>query len=580
MSYPSIIETEFNKKITKKFIKYKIPKEKRTFNEICFPNKFELQLPQKFLAQYMGPETPYQGILVLHKIGSGKTCTSINIAEQWKYIRNIVVVLPASLIGNYRGELRSQCAGNTYISKKDREKLKILQPTSKEYKEIIFKSDNKIDKYYSIYSYNKFIDLAKNNKMNLKNTVLIIDEIQNMVSEKGIFYKILYKTIHNAPKDLKIVLLSATPIFDQPSEIALTMNLLRLPSELPIGSEFNKMFINIKKNSKTGKYTYSVKNLDIFKEKIKGYVSYFRGAPQFVFPDTKIKYVDCEMSEFQYKSYITVLDKEKHNIKYDRIKIIKKFTSGEILNLPSNFFLGLRIISNVSFPNKDIGEKGFKSFTGKSLELENLKNYSIKFYKIIKKINICKGPVYVYSNFLNFGGLKSFSKVLKAYGYKNYNKYGQGKKRYCYFTGEEKQQLKEEIKTVYNHINNLNGSKIKILLLSPSAKEGLSLFNVRQAHILEPYWNYSRIQQIIGRGSRYCSHKNLPEDQRNCKVYIYVAIHENEKETVDQYIVKLAKKKNKLISQFEIALKEIAIDCTLNINANVVLESEKLFCDI
>ena len=180
---------------------------------------------------------------------------------------------PASLKGNFRSELRSPCAGNNYLSDKERKLLKELHPKSKEYQEIIKTSDRKINKYYTILSYNKFVELSNNGDLNLKNSVLIVDEVQNMVSATGSFYETLYETIHNAPSSLRIVLLSATPMFDKPLEIALTMNLLRLPKELPIGKEFEKMFIKTRKSS-SGRYIYNAKNLDIFKERIKGYVSF------------------------------------------------------------------------------------------------------------------------------------------------------------------------------------------------------------------------------------------------------------------------------------------------------------------
>ena len=575
MSYPNINDPEFNNKITQKLIKYKIPKKRKTFEQICFPKEFELQLPQQLLSKVINPNTPYKGILVYHRIGAGKTCTAINIAEQWKETRKIIVVVPASLIGNFRGELRSECAGNTYLTVKERTKLKSLHPLSDEYKEIIDRSDVRINKYYHIYSYNKFIEFIQNDQLNLRNSLLIIDEIQNMVSEGGTYYNVLYDAIHNAPTNLRIVLLSATPMFDKPVEIALTMNLLRIPFELPTGVEFEKMFIKIVKNPKTGRYTYKAKNLDIFKERVRGHISFFRGASPIVFPETTIKYVKCEMSEFQYKSYITVIQNEQEIKKEDRTMTVRSFRKGQILNLPNDFFIGARLISNVAFPNKGINEKGFKSFTGKHLQLEQLQNYSIKFFKIMNKINSCPGPVYVYSSFLEYGGLKSFAKVLEAQGYKSYSEFGEGRKRYAIMSGDETVKLKEEIKNVYNQIGNLNGSKLKVLLLSSSMKEGLSLRGVRQIHIIEPYWNENRLKQVMGRGNRLCSHKDLPEEKRNVKVYIYIATHENERETIDQHIAKMAKQKDKLINEFELAIKEVAIDCQLNKNGNVYPENDE-----
>jgi superfamily II DNA or RNA helicase len=581
MVYPSIINDNFYSKIIDKYKKYKISKKRRTIEQICFPKQFELQLPQKFLAEYINPKTPYKAVLVFHQIGSGKTCTAISIGEKWKHKRNIHVVVPASLIGNFRSELRSQCANNNYLTEKERAQLKQLHPTDTEYKSIIAKSNERINKYYTIYSFNKFIELAEYNEISLYNSILIIDEVQNVVSEKGKFYKVMYDVIHKAPANLRIVLMSATPMFDKPSEIGLTANLLRIPFEMPTGKEFDNMFIAIKRNIITKKYSYTAKNLDIFKERIKGYISYYRGSPPYVFPEKKIRYVKCEMSEFQYRSYLTVLEaEEKSNKEHKIMRKYRAFKKGEILTLPNNFFIGTRIISNIAFPNRGVAAEGYTSLKGKALELENLKEYSCKFYAIIKRLNRSPGPAFIYSSFLEYGGIKSLIKVLEAQGYKNYTKHGEGKNRFAIMSGEEKKELKDEIKNVFNQPENANGSKLRAILATPAAKEGISLKAVRQMHILEPYFNMSRMYQIIGRAVRTCSHALLPEEKRNVKVYIYLATHPEEKESVDEYIMKLALHKDKLIQQFELAMKEVAIDCELFKNANVYEGEEDIKCEI
>jgi hypothetical protein len=86
----------------------------------------------------------------------------------------------------------------------------------------------KIEKYYTIYSYHKFVALIKDKKIKkLNSTLLIIDEVQNMISLNGSFYKNLKQVIENSSDTLKLMLLSATPMFDKPVEIALTINLLK-----------------------------------------------------------------------------------------------------------------------------------------------------------------------------------------------------------------------------------------------------------------------------------------------------------------------------------------------------------------
>jgi hypothetical protein len=164
--YPSIKDDNFYQKINKIYKKFIIPKNKKNLNQICFPSEYQLQLPQKFVAEYINPKSPYKGVLVYHRIGAGKTCTAIQIAEKWKHSKKIIVVLPASLKGNFRNELRSLCAKNEYLTDNERKTLHKFHPADSEYAEIIENSDDKIDKYYRIYSYNKFIELLEADEIN------------------------------------------------------------------------------------------------------------------------------------------------------------------------------------------------------------------------------------------------------------------------------------------------------------------------------------------------------------------------------------------------------------------------------
>ena len=579
--YPNIDDKNFYQKIDTIYKKYKVPKKKTSLESFCMPKQYTLQLPQQFLADFMSDATPYNGILVYHRIGAGKTCTAIRIGEKWKNKKKIIIVLPASLKGNFRNELRTQCADDNYLTKHERQKLSELHPSDPEYREIIEKSDAVIDKYYEIYSFNKFVELLKNKEINLKNSLLIIDEVQNIVSEEGTYYKTIYDAIKSSPSSLRIVIMSATPMFDKPSEIGLTMNLLKLEEDFPVGREFDKTFIQTIKK-KDGSYDSKVINIDLFKKLVRGKISYFRGAPPHVFPQMIIKYVDCEMSSFQFDAYQRVLAKEEKE-QSGHMGHKKLFKNLNVSDLPNNFYIGARFVSNVVFPNTKINEEGYKSFTADAIR-KNLKKYSIKFHAIMEKVEKTNGKVFIYSSFKEFGGIKSFIRVLEAFGYKDYITDGDGPKRFAIWSGDENISTKEQIKAVYNLNENLTGKKIKILLGSPSIKEGVSLKGVRQVHILEPYWNLSRLEQIIGRASRFCSHKDLSEEKRNVKVYIYIAVSKgylnskNDK-SIDQRIELISLRKNKVIKIFERVIKESAVDCELNKNANVYAGEEPIKCD-
>lgn len=568
--YPKISDNSFSEKISKIYKKFRIPKDKGSIDQFCRPRKFKLQMPQEFLSQFINPKTSYKGVLVYHRIGAGKTCAAVQVAEKWKKVRKVKVVLPASLKGNFRNELRSMCGGNNYLKASERAKLARLDPSDKKYKDIIKESDKRIDKYYTIYSYNKFVEYCQEGTMNLRNSILIIDEVQNMVSETGTFYTELKDLIDNSSDSLRIVLLSATPMFDKPNEIALTMNLLKLPKELPTGRDFEKLFM--KRVMRRGRESVYTRNMDVFKKYIKGYVSYYRGAPPYTFPEMRVRYVKCEMSRFQYNAYKSVLKNEQKTVSKTELKKMNVNT------LPNNFYLGTRFVSNVVFPNMKTDDRGYNSFCGRDVT-KKLHRYSTKFDNIMKKIKR-RGKSFVYSSFKELAGLKSFVRVLEEFGYKNYVYHGTGKKRFAIWSGDEDHHVKEEIKEVFNRKDNLYGQKLKIILGSPSIKEGVSLKAVRYVHVLEPYWNQSRLEQVIGRASRFCSHVDLPEEERLVRVYIYVATHPSEPETVDEYIRKLSDRKNKIIKDFEKAIKEAAIDCKLNKNANVYEDEEDIECVI
>ena len=567
IKYPSYNDPNFYKKISKIYKKYKIIKQKKKFKELCFPKEFKLQKPQKFVSEYLKPGTPYRGLLIFHQIGSGKTCASVAIAEQWKTRRKIIVSVPAALVHNYYKELMSSCPDDIYLSLEDKDKLKKLNPFSKEYKNIKKKSILKILKYYKILSHHKFAELADKNKIKLKNTIVIIDEVHNIVSEGGFFYNSFYKVLKKSPETCKIILMSATPMFDKPYEVGLMFNLLPIKEKFPIGIEFNKKYINVKNDSKC-EYIYSVKNKQDFIKKIKGFVSYYRGANPITFPKVNYYNINCKMRDFQYNSYLAVSNQTG------------LFKKTDLLELSNYFFVGTRFISNIAFPNKQLDLDGFKSFKNKHILKGNLKNYNIKFYEIIKRIKKSKGPVFVYSNFKSYNGIMGFVKCLEAYNYTDFLSKNKSRKKYAIISGDISVVKRTKILETFNQYNNNEGKYIKIILGSPAIKEGLSLLRVEQVHIIDPYWNESLIAQVIGRAVRYCSHKDLPAKRRFVNVFKYYAVNKNIETCIDIHIKELSSKNKQIVDQFEHLLKECAVDCKLNKSANVYKKDSKIkyFC--
>jgi hypothetical protein len=77
---------------------------------------------------------------------------------------------------------------------------------------------------------------------------------------------------------------------------------------------------------------------------------------------------------------------------------------------------------------------------------------------------------------------------------------------------------------VTNHPDNAEGGLVKVILVSAAASEGINFKCVRYVHIMEPYWNMSRLKQVIARGHRNNSHVSLPPDQRFVQPFVYMSI--------------------------------------------------------
>ena len=197
-------------------------------------------------------------------------------------------------------------------------------------------------------------------------------------------------------------------------------------------------------------------------------------------------------------------------------------------------------------------------------------------------------PVVVYSNFKAAEGVGIFRKVLEKLGdngvpggegYKNYKAEDGITKglRYALWVGGENTTKREKILEAFNNPKNKDGSIIKVLIVTLAGAEGISLKNVRQVHLMEPYWNNVKLKQVVGRAVRICSHKDLPEKDRNVHVYTYLSVHkdrvfdDNElfDSSTDEYIYELAQKKEKATKEVLAMLMRVSFDCNINLQQNL-----------
>jgi hypothetical protein len=250
------------------------------------------------------------------------------------------------------------------------------------------------------------------------------------------------------------------------------------------------------------------------------------------------------------------------------------------------------------------------------LSPEGLKIYSPKFLAMLDNINDPehRGLHLIYSQFRSMEGIGIFSLTLEANGYAkfkikrtgtdgwelNMSEEDMGKPCYALYTGTEDAEEREIIRNIYNgmwdyipnniatqlrtkSLNNNLGEIIKILMITSAGSEGINLRNTRYVHIMEPYWHPVRIEQVIGRARRICSHQSLPKELQTVEVFIYIMTFTQSQldsdfaielklkdlsknrpylpQTSDQKLFEISTIKEQLTSQLLKAVKETSIDC-------------------
>ena len=261
-------------------------------------------------------------------------------------------------------------------------------------------------------------------------------------------------------------------------------------------------------------------------------------------------------------------DLDKDNNNFNSIELV----GGEGLKRIMNF----NVDPNTYFrSNFDYKPEIIKKY-GRIFSPNKIGNYSSKIKTICNHIINSKGVILIYSQYID-AGLVPIALALEEIGFSragntkslfssNPTKKVKGL-NYVMITGDKgfSTNPAEDIKLSTND-NNINGDEVKVILISQTGTEGLDLKFIRQVHVLEPWYNLNRIEQIFGRAIRTCSHKLLPFNERNVELYLYASLlNENaSEETADLYIYRLAELKSIQIGKVTRLLKENSIDCILN----------------
>lgn len=736
--YPDLDDPNFSLKIARKqqFNEHKldldiIDVEKQS--DLLCNSDFDLMPHQNFIKNFMSHETPYNGILLFHGVGTGKTCSAIGIAEEYRLHlkqynnldrKEIIIVANPNVQENFKKQLfddskleetdngifkLNTCIGNSLINEINPDQnIKLTR-------EQLSKQIQKLrDNSYTFMGYQKFgkyierrvnVDELENNendkkelkklkiRSNFNNRLIIIDEVHNIRSgDDNPKQKLLTKYLREITKyavNLKLVFLSATPMYNNHNEIISLTNILNINDKRSIIREseiFDEEGNFIENDDYSGE--------ELLKRKLTGYVSYVRGENPYAFP---FRIYPEDFSKINMLTKKDIPDKQFNNISIDyeiklplymvslpneqkigyslllkHLKLTNNNTNWEELTsfgynqlnkpleslnfvfpkLEVDMFLrsGIDIndlskeqLENIitSFDSESgkntidiIGKSGLKrimdfkkdkvmhsynykpqilSTYGRIFSLNNLEKYSVKLHSICKNIIKSKGISIIYAAHIE-GGAVTIALALEELGFTRFSTSPYTKSlfetppteeidslymkpksqlknikfnpaKYAMITGDSlfSQKNADDLSFI-TKADNKDGSKVKVIIISKAASEGLDFKNIRQVHILEPWYNLNRIEQIIGRGVRNLSHCNLPFKERNVEIYMYsmrpFLDNDQKIEVLDMYLYRLAEKKAKKIGNVTRLLKNVSVDCNLNIaQTNLSMDKFKELSD-
>ena len=263
-----------------------------------------------------------------------------------------------------------------------------------------------------------------------------------------------------------------------------------------------------------------------------------------------------------------------------------------------------------------------------------LSMYSRKLHEILIRMKTATGPVLVYSQFKTVEGLGVLGIALKTNGYdeiaierwdgnspvftadtlaaiRKGPSVGSVPKRFITFSGDSGNtpvqravlinlfngqwaKLPRGVKSLFEAAGfdmatkYTHGEICGCIGITSAGAEGISLRNVRQVHIMEPYWNMVRIDQVKGRAVRICSHMDLPPEERNVEIYTYIStfssnqLHSTPEKgglppmirrkdlrptgvvTTDEAVYLVSQQKALINEKVLKVLKETAVDCKMN----------------
>ncbi len=686
---------------------------------------FELTPVQRIVSRFLHPLTPYQGLLLFHGVGVGKTCSAVTIAEQFLESapgQKVIVLVPQALKDNFKNTVfdsadlvwnteegrwySQQCTGTSYL-----ERLGLLE--NPDLKAVSFKVEEDKRARYTVTGYAAFANwiersLEKRIPIGLKDAaarrsleddilrqlfsdhLIIVDEAHNLrdTSEDGPgaadavatgeaaenaggkkLNPLLKRIVLNA-EGLRMVLMTATPMYNSAPEIVLLLNYLLMndskkeTSQLRIADLFSKDgFLNPGAPQRA------------LERAARRYVSYMRGENPYTFPLRMRPAVAAANPASLWPAVsATKRDVDFTEEEAAAIGALPLVFTEPVPDSPpermlrggsreeveegdlkkSDAMLDLRMqMANISYSNGTYGTPGWDTVFASQIQLggpqrlrvfmpkpgfdvdsvfqgEGLRAHAPKMHRVVESIKSARGICFVYSRYLKAGalpmavaleragyqrrmadgrlaplltGVARVPPVCALCGLNDGASHGPGPdshefKPACYVLLTSQDEYSPLFKGIVKQASTWRedpvdgplGSRVKVILGSQVASEGLDLKCVREMHILDSWYHLNRTEQIIGRAIRFRSHAGLccpdgpnpsvetrlglpPMSLNNCLVYLH-ALHVPDVEggppgfeTADMYAYRIAIGKARAVGQVQRLLKKNAWDCNLELEA-------------
>lgn len=700
-AYPSVTDPEFLQKLlSKREFAESLQTSWEPDTDPCdTSSRFEVTSVQRFAANLMSPKTPYMSALLYYGVGVGKTCAGVQIAEAWLEMyprQKVFLVAPPTIQAGFFKTIFDNekvqigegsepnrligCTGDSYLKMSgalmERDPARIKRLGAK-----LIKQRYAVFGYIQLANYirdlfkkipEKFKDERRKQEerkiinKEFSGKLLIIDEAHNLrdvsadtvvedpaEEEEGpggkedkndaaagkLLTPYLRKLLEYS-EGMKVVLLTATPMYNNYKEIIGILNILLMNDKKATISE-DSVF------NPDG--TIKPEGERILSNVASRYVSFMRGENPRSFPirlhpriskDIEYPPVNPRGAPIpeQEKVFLKNLPIVPIPLEGEALKASQAFTGAlkegtggvgtkELYSLiqAGNFIVPeteetrgedlLSIKKRIDingilsiFKKETSGEVRYKAKVeggARWLGLDQLPEYSPKFAFLLNRLKSCEGVAFVYTRFVG-GGALPIALALEANGYtphpawrkfklladgfqtpggrqcavcsKREHEHDEGEKEhfspafYGLLTGDAQLSNKNQTLILAEKANNnANGLKMKVIIGSQIASEGVDLKFIRESHIIDSWFHLNKTEQIVGRSIRFCSHSLLPVEKRNTTVYLYSTVFpDGSRETADLYSYRVSFKKAVQVGRVSRIMKKSAIDCNLNHDAILI----------